>query len=150
MANLKLGFKNSLSFSFRLFLAAILIFSALITIPYPWFVALDPSMLGRTYSIFSFIPLDVFYWHGRLLPWIGLIISPFLILGLFLRFVSAFASLMISSFLISNFIFLFFVVPCACMVDTLWFLPYAIAFDALLLGMAIWVFVSGGGVQYRN
>jgi uncharacterized membrane protein YphA (DoxX/SURF4 family) len=149
MANLKLGFIDSLSFFFRLFLAAIFILSGLTRIPYPWSKALDPLMV-ESFSIFTFIPLEGIHWYGRLLPWIGFIVSPFLILGLCLRFVSAITIFIISGFLISNSIFLHFGIPCACMGDILQVLPYAIAFDVLLLGMAIWVFVNGGGVRlYR-
>lgn len=148
MANFKLGFIDSLSFLFRLFLAAILILSALLMVPYPWSKALDPVMI-ETLSIFTFIPLDWIHWYGRSLPWIGLIVSPFLILGLFLRFISAITSLMIFSFLISNSIFLYFGIPCACMGDILKVLPYVIAFDALLLGMGLWVFINGGGWPRR-
>ena len=145
MINLKLGFVDSLSFLFRLALATILILSALTIIPYPWSKALDPQMI-ETFSVFAFIPLDGIHWYGRLLPWIGLIVSPFLILGFFLRFFSAIVSLIISSFLISNSIFLYSVgIPCACMGDILQVLPYVIAFDALLLGMAICVFINDGG-----
>jgi len=149
MANLKLGFIDFLSFFFRLFLAAIFILSGLTALPYPWSKALDPLMI-ETLSIFTFIPLEGIHWYGRLLPWIGFIISPFLILGFCLRFASAITIFIISGFLISNSIFLHFGIPCVCMGDVLQVLPYAIAFDVLLLGMAIWVFVNGGGIRlYR-
>lgn len=145
MLNLKLGFIDSLSLLFRFVLATILIFSALTIIPYPWSKALDPQMI-ETFSVFTFIPLDGIHWYGRLLPWIGLIVSPFLILGFFLRFSSAIVSLMIFSFLSANSIFLYTVgIPCACMGNILQVLPYVIIFDALLLGMAVWVFINGGG-----
>ena len=73
-----------------------------------------------------------------------------LFLGFRLRIASAAAIVMLAGFLIANSLFLSFGIPCACMGDILQVLPYAIAFDVLLLGMAIWVFVNGGGVRlYR-
>lgn len=145
MIKLKLGLIDSLSFLFRLVLAAILILSALRIIPDPWSRILDPVMI-ETFSFLTFIPLDLIHLYAVAVPWIELIVSTFLILGCFLRFFSAITSLMILSFLISNSIFLYFIgVPCACMGNILPILPYVIAFDALLLGMAIWVFVNGGG-----
>jgi uncharacterized membrane protein YphA (DoxX/SURF4 family) len=145
MINLKLGLIDSLSLLFRLVLATILILSALRTIPDPWSRILDPVMI-ETFSFFTFIPLDLIHLYAVAVPWIGLIVSPFLILGLFLRPISAITSLMILSFLIANSIFLYFIgVPCACMGNILPVLPYVIVFDALLLGMAIWIFINGGG-----
>lgn len=147
MANLKLGLIDSLSFLFRLVLATILILSALRMIPDPWSRVLDPAMI-ETFSFFTFIPLELIHLYTVAVPWIELIVSPFLILGLFLRLISAITSLLIFNFLIANSIFLYFIgVPCACMGNILPVLPYVIAFDALLLGMAIWVLVSGGGFR---
>lgn len=145
MTKLKLGFIDSLSFFFRLFLAAILILSGLAKLPYPSSKALDPQMI-ETFSMFTFIPLDWIHLYGRLLPWIGFILSFFFTLGLCLRSISVIAILTISGFLMANSLFLYFCIPCACMGDILQILPYAIALDFLMLGLAVWIFIRGNGI----
>lgn len=135
-----------LSFFLRIFLGAILILSGFAKLSYPGSKALDPQM-AETFSVFVFIPLDLIHLYVRLLPWIELVIACGLVLGLFLRFFSGAAILMIMSFIIANCMFAYYgyLDHCAkCFGELLALkLPHAIALDLLMLAMAVWIFWKG-------
>jgi uncharacterized membrane protein YphA (DoxX/SURF4 family) len=130
-----------------LVLGGILILSGFAKIAYPGSKALDPQM-AETFSVFNFIPLDLIHLYVRVLPWIELILACGLILGVFLKFFSGASILMIISFLLANALFAYygFLSHCPkCFGDLLELkLPQAIGLDLLMLGIAVWIFLSSG------
>lgn len=104
--------------------------------------------MAETFSVFTFIPLDLVHLYVKILPWIELVIALGLILGIFLRFFSAVSILMILSFILANALFLYYGLLDACpkcFGELLALkIPYAIGIDLLMLGMAIFIFLKGG------
>ena len=103
--------------------------------------------MAEAFIVFSFIPLDLIHGYVWLVPWIELFLALGLILGIFLRFISALSILVVFSFLLANFLFAYygFSEQCSNCFGELFHLKifHAIAIDLLMLGIAIWIFLRG-------
>jgi uncharacterized membrane protein YphA (DoxX/SURF4 family) len=133
-------------FFLRLVLGGIFVVSGFAKISYPGSNALDPQ-IAETFSVFPFIPLDLIHLYVEVLPWIELFLALGLVLGIFLHFFSAASILVIASFLFANGLFAYygFSSHCSnCFGQLLELkLPQAIGIDLLMLGIAVWLFLSG-------
>lgn len=133
-----------LLFAVRLVLGAILIISGFAKLSYPGSRALDPQMAEALTAI-AFIPLDLVHFYVRILPWIELAIASFLLFGLFSRIFSGLCVLMVTSFITSNAISIYYSFDACsnCFGALLKLnLPQALAIDIIMLGIAVWIFVK--------